>query len=452
MSQKNNNKSAPKSSSVEVQVDLATQKRAELWGIGLNLGLISKKHPYDPQYRNVFSKNELIDFIENFNDGNDSEKKQLRAVFTKKIESIDSDDEVEEPPKTKSKGIKVHVDDDAPVPKAKASKPKPTVESKPKDEEIVQRKPFVKKTASPSKTPHVEKKVFHESELMKLFNEAKKAGLVDSHFEFLPYFYSFITPDEFAVLLEKYLRTSSENKKTMVATFKRELKQFMASNAYANKLLYVHETYEELISKANQIGLLFGVEFDKIMKKIVSLPELAAFVVAAMASPEAIRKHMSKVLTERYEKGLKVPDETELTFDAFYKHGRSIGFFVDWIEDYKEQLRKFITVRDLRNLFKTIQYLSGEDERLRKKRFYTIFLYYLNTKSEKEITLDADFMKESEIPSSPKKEQKKKSEPKKSELKKIDVESDEESESDEVPVKKVNKTDKKIKPTQEDAE
>jgi len=233
----------------------------------------------------------------------------------------------------------------------------------------------------PSRPPKQE----FSSELKKKWILAQKDGLINRKYMFRPIYYSFITPDELTHLLDAYNRIAHQKRVELSKDINRRINQFMPANVFVSEAIITNNAYKYLVSKANRIGLLDNVIFNYSLSKIVSAGELTAYIAVFLDSPKDLKSQLKARLSERITRGLDQQLNEKASYKQLITYGKSIDFFRDQIDSLTEQLEEFICERDLRNFFKTLQYLSGNEEIHRRRLFYMIFSLFVNAgrKSDK---------------------------------------------------------------------
>ncbi len=227
------------------------------------------------------------------------------------------------------------------------------------------------------------------SELKKKWVIAQNDKLINKNYKFRPVFYSFITPDELTQFLDIYNRSPYNKREAFSKDFNKQIRQFMPGNLFASESITTNSSYKFLFTKANRIGLLNNVTFNFSLPKIVSGSELASYICVYLNSSDAMKALLRKGLMEKMGKAFDKSLNEKSSHSDLIKYGKSIDFFGEQIDEFKQELEDFISERDLRNFFKTLQYLSGNEKDHRCYLFYMIFNLFVNNnrKSNEQVTI-----------------------------------------------------------------
>jgi hypothetical protein len=411
---------SPSKQDEEDNIDYSDMSMQELWDEGLKLGLIDKKYPYKKVYESLLIPTTMIKYLNSYGKASRVQRLELHKVFSMKLEEAleKRKEKQEDQPRQRSSSFhhkRINADEEEEVEDDRKSlhgrrdsvhHKKDNDYHNKKDNEHYNKKDnehYKKNNENHNKnnSEHYNKnnsehhnKNENISELKRFWILAQKDGLINKNVHFKPIFYSFITPDEISHLLNRFNRMTTAKRNELSKEFNDEIRSFQPANTFSDEYIQISDTYKTLLNKAIAIGLLKEIKHDYTMSKIVSLSVLASYITIWLDNDdEQIRRTLSDKLNGRFEKGLnQFTSDKEITHRELTEYGKKIGFFTNWIDKYSEDLASFICIRDLRNMFKTVQYLSEDDEKLRKRRFYNIFHYYLNSTRDKVEEFKADFM------------------------------------------------------------
>lgn len=345
----------------------------QLWEHGLKLGLISEVYAFKNEYEKYIYPATLIKYLNNCEIADEEEKLELRIMFMNKFKATMKADVSSTQKEVKTSSFRhkrINVDYD-------------------ETNEEVKRNNEVQRNDRKYPTPTFKKEMRQRprgdeivSKLKKLWNVAQNKGLIDNKLSFTPIYYSFITPDEMSHLLDEFVKGNEKESLALSNKINTEIKSFMLAKTYTNDIVQIDESYKNVLSKAIKIGLLDDIQFSYTMSKIVSLAELTSYVTVWLdmsSTNENVKNTLKEHLTSRFERGLNQVAVDNISYKALIERGKESCFFDAWIDKYAKDLESFMSLSDLRNLFKTLQYLTRDDEIARRKRFYSIFVYYLNS-------------------------------------------------------------------------